>query len=113
LVGWIKLYLKPDDGALLWKNELSRAVYRIQSTVRSKSSNRGSIRIEYTPFRCRQKDKTLECATLLLPVKVDEVLSRREKKAAGLEQHRKLQREKELKRKEKKQVSLPAKHSKG
>jgi len=40
-VGWIKLYLKPDDGALLWKNELSRAVYRIQSTVRSKSSNRG------------------------------------------------------------------------
>jgi hypothetical protein len=46
-----------------------------------------------------------------LPVKVDEVLSR-EKKAAGLEQHKKLQREKELKRKEKKQVSLPAKHSK-
>jgi hypothetical protein len=50
---------------------------------------------------------------LLLPVKVDEFLSRREKKAAGLEQHKKLQREKELKRKQKKQVSLPAKHSKG
>jgi hypothetical protein len=50
---------------------------------------------------------------LLLPVKVDEVLSRREKKAAGLEQHKKLEREKELKRKQRKQVSLPAKHSKG
>jgi hypothetical protein len=50
---------------------------------------------------------------LLLPVKVDEVLSRREKKAAGLEQHKKLEREKELKRKQKKQVSLPAKHSQG
>jgi hypothetical protein len=48
-----------------------------------------------------------------LPVKVDEVLSRREKKAAGLEQHKKSQREKDQKRKEKKQVSLPAKHSKG
>jgi hypothetical protein len=50
---------------------------------------------------------------LLLPAKVDEVLSRREKKAAGLEQHKKLEREKELKRKQKKQVSLPAKHSQG
>jgi hypothetical protein len=50
---------------------------------------------------------------LLLLVKVDEFLSRREKKAAGLEQHKKSQREKELKRKGKKQVSLPAKHSKG
>jgi hypothetical protein len=40
-------------------------------------------------------------------------MSRRDKKAAGLEQHKKLQREKEMKRKEKKQVSLPAKHSKG
>jgi len=36
-----------------------------------------------------------------------------EKKAAGLEQHKKLEREKELKRKQKKQVSLPAKHSQG
>jgi len=35
------------------------------------------------------------------------------RKAAGLEQHKKLEREKELKRKQKKQVSLPAKHSKG
>jgi len=50
---------------------------------------------------------------LLLPAKVDEFLSRREKKAAGLEQHKKLQREKDQKRKQKKQVSLPAKHSKG
>jgi len=40
-------------------------------------------------------------------------LSRRDKKASGLEQHKNLQREKELKRKQKKQVSLPAKHSKG
>ena len=71
-----------------------------------------SIEIEYTPFSCRQKDNVLECVMLLLPAKVDEFLSRREKKAAGLEQHKKLQREKELKRKEKKQVSLPAKHSK-
>jgi hypothetical protein len=38
-------------------------------------------------------------------------LSRREKKAAGLEQHKKLMREKDQKRKQKKQVSLPAKHS--
>jgi len=101
------------DDALLWKNELSRVVYRIQSTVGSKSSNRGSIRIEYTLFTYRQKDKVLECVMSLLPAKVDEVLSRREKKAAGLEQHKKLEREKELKRKQKKQVSLPAKHSKG
>jgi hypothetical protein len=40
------------------------------------------------------------------------VLSRREKKAQGLEQHKKLQREKELKRKQRRQVSLPAKHKK-
>ena len=40
------------------------------------------------------------------------VLSRRDKKAKGLEQHKKLQREKDLKRKQKRQVSLPAKHSK-
>jgi hypothetical protein len=38
-------------------------------------------------------------------------LSRRAKKAQGLEQHKKLEREKDQKRKEKKQVSLPAKHS--
>jgi hypothetical protein len=50
---------------------------------------------------------------LLLPAEVDEFLSRREKKAAGLEQHKKLQRERDLKRKQKKQVSLPAKHLKG
>jgi hypothetical protein len=50
---------------------------------------------------------------LLLSAKVDEFLSRREKKAAGLEQHKKLQREKDQERKQKRQVSLPAKHSKG
>jgi hypothetical protein len=43
----------------------------------------------------------------------DEFMSRREKKAAGLEQHRKLQREKNQKRKQKKQISLPTKHLKG
>ena len=71
------------------------------------------IEIEYTPFSCRQKGNVLECVMLLLPAKVDEFLSRREKKAAGLEQHKKLQREKDQKRKQKKQVSLPAEHSKG
>jgi hypothetical protein len=40
------------------------------------------------------------------------VLSRKDKKAQGLEQHKKLQREKDLKRKQKKQVALPAKHKK-
>jgi hypothetical protein len=38
-------------------------------------------------------------------------LSKRAKKAEGLEHHKKLQREKDQKRKEKKQVSLPAKHA--
>jgi hypothetical protein len=37
--------------------------------------------------------------------------SKREK-AAGLEKHKQLQREKEMKRKQKRQVSLPAKHTK-
>jgi len=49
---------------------------------------------------------------LLLPAEFDEFLSRRGKKVAGLEQHKKLQRGKELERKQKRQVSLPAKHSK-
>lgn len=40
-------------------------------------------------------------------------LSKRAKKAQGLEQHKKLEREKAQKRKEKKEVSLPAKHAKG
>ncbi len=47
-----------------------------------------------------------------LRVEGDTVLSRREKKAQGLEQHKKLQREKDLKRKQRRQVSLPAKHKK-
>lgn len=41
------------------------------------------------------------------------MLSRKEKKAEGLEQHKKLQREKDQKRKQRKQVALPAKHAKG
>jgi hypothetical protein len=49
---------------------------------------------------------------LFLPARVDEFLSRREKKASGLEQHKKLQREKDQQRTQKRQVSLPAKHSK-
>jgi hypothetical protein len=38
-------------------------------------------------------------------------LSKKAKKAEGLEKHKQLQREKDQKRKEKKQVSLPAKHA--
>ena len=38
------------------------------------------------------------------------ILSRKAKKAEGLEQHKKIVREKEQKRKERKQVALPAKH---
>jgi hypothetical protein len=34
-------------------------------------------------------------------------------KIAGLEQHKQLQRAKEMKRKQRKKVSLPAKHTKG
>jgi hypothetical protein len=34
------------------------------------------------------------------------------KKVAGLERHKQLQRAKQMKRKQKKQVSLPAKHAK-
>ncbi len=37
-------------------------------------------------------------------------LSRKAKKAEGLEQHKKMVREKEQKRKERKQVALPSKH---
>jgi hypothetical protein len=36
----------------------------------------------------------------------------KKEKAAGLEKHKQLQREKEMKRKQRKQVSLPAKHAK-
>jgi hypothetical protein len=39
------------------------------------------------------------------------ILSKKAKKAEGLEQHKKLQREKDQKRKERKQVSLPSKHA--
>jgi len=39
-------------------------------------------------------------------------LSKKLTKAESLEQHKKAQREKDLKKKQKKQVALPAKHSK-
>jgi len=39
------------------------------------------------------------------------ILSRKAKKAEGLEQHKKIMSEKDQKRKERKQVSLPAKHA--
>lgn len=38
---------------------------------------------------------------------------RQKKKAAGLEQHRQLQRAKKMKRKQRKQVELPKKHARG
>jgi len=37
----------------------------------------------------------------------------KKEKAAGLEQHRQMQRAKKMKRKQKKQVALPTKHTKG
>ena len=40
-------------------------------------------------------------------------LSKKAKKAEGLEHHKQLQREKDQKRKDRKQVALPAKHTKG
>jgi hypothetical protein len=40
------------------------------------------------------------------------ILSKRAKKSEGLEQHKKLQREKDQKKKARKQVALPAKHAK-
>ena len=40
-------------------------------------------------------------------------LSKKAKKAEGLEHHKQLQREKDQKRKQRKQVALPAKHTKG
>jgi hypothetical protein len=58
-----------------------------------------------------KEGKVLECVSRLLAERCV-VLSRREKKAQGLEQHKKLMREKDLKRKQKRQVSLPAKHKK-
>jgi len=39
------------------------------------------------------------------------ILSKKAKKTEGLEQHKKLQREKDQKRKARKQVSLPSKHA--
>jgi hypothetical protein len=53
--------------------------------------------------------KLFECRRSLLPLRL-KILSKRAKKAEGLEQHKKLQREKDQKRKERKKVSLPSKH---
>jgi hypothetical protein len=39
------------------------------------------------------------------------ILSKKAKKTEGLEQHKKLQREKDQKRKARKQVALPSKHA--
>jgi hypothetical protein len=48
-----------------------------------------------------------------MPVKEDKILPKSKKeKVAGLERHKQLQRAKQMKRKQKKQVSLPAKHAK-
>ena len=46
------------------------------------------------------------------PIGDQEMPKSKKDKVAGLEKHKQLQREKEMKRKQKKQVSLPAKHSK-
>jgi hypothetical protein len=51
---------------------------------------------------------SIACFYCLLRLKI---LSRKAKKAEGLEQHKKIMREKDQKRKERKQVSLPAKHA--
>jgi hypothetical protein len=48
----------------------------------------------------------------MYPVGDQAVPKNKKEKAAGLEKHKQLQREKEMKRKQKKQVSLPAKHTK-
>ena len=65
---------------------------------------------DYDKLWVRLKRKVFECRCFILPAKLMN-LSKKAKKAEGLEQHKKLQREKDQKRKEKKQVSLPAKHS--
>jgi len=44
---------------------------------------------------------------------VKNVSKSKKEKVAGLEKHRQLQRAKEMKRKQRKQVALPAKHTKG
>ncbi len=61
---------------------------------------------------CPCERKVFEYVPRLLALRCN-CLSRKAKKAQGLEQHKKLQREKEEKRKQKRQVSLPAKHAKG
>jgi hypothetical protein len=47
---------------------------------------------------------------VILQVTDVKILSKKAKKAEGLEHHKKLQREKDQKRKARKQVALPAKH---
>jgi len=54
--------------------------------------------------------KVFECRRFYCLLRL-KILSRKAKKAEGLEQHKKIMREKDQKRKERKQVSLPAKHA--
>jgi hypothetical protein len=56
------------------------------------------------------RGKVFEHLCFYFLAKVEE-MSKKAKKAEGLEKHKLLQREKDQKRKEKKQVSLPAKHA--
>jgi hypothetical protein len=51
-------------------------------------------------------------ATMLCCDLVIKMPKSKKDKVAGLEKHKQLQREKEMKRKQRKQVSLPAKHTK-
>jgi hypothetical protein len=52
------------------------------------------------------------CAYAIEPFGDQKLPKSKKDKVAGLEKHKQLQREKEQKRKEKRQVSLPAKHVK-
>jgi hypothetical protein len=54
--------------------------------------------------------KVFEGHCFLFPARLKH-LSKKAKKADGLEKHKQLMREKDQKRKDRKQVSLPAKHA--
>jgi hypothetical protein len=55
------------------------------------------------------RGKLFECPCSIMQPKDVKILSKKAKKAEGLEHHKQLQREKDQKRKDRKQVSLPAK----
>lgn len=57
----------------------------------------------------KKQPKTFRCPCSSMMARLC-ILSKKAKKAEGLEQHKKLQREKDEKRKARKQVALPAKH---